>query len=352
MGRGIFLGANMFIDTAFVKIRSGDGGTGCVSFHREKFKPKGGPDGGDGGDGGNVIFIGDSNQNTLEKFRNSPRLFAQNGQPGKGARKSGKKGKDLKLRVPLGTIIKDEESGDILYEVLKHGERIVIAEGGRGGRGNQHFATSTDQAPSRFEEGRPGVFYKASLELKVMADVGLLGFPNAGKSSLITAVSGAKPKIGHYPFTTLTPSLGVINLPDFRFITMADIPGIIEGAAEGKGLGIQFLRHVERTKILLFVIDISDYADPKPLDAFYKLMDEINKFGHGLADKKMLIAANKTDLDHSGEMLENFIDKIEDKYKPLIYPISAVARTGLESLIQKFDSMVFSEDETDDEEFC
>ena len=327
----------MFVDTATVFIISGHGGRGCVSFHREKYLPNGGPDGGDGGDGGSVFFIGEINLNTLSRFRHTPKLVAQNGQPGSSKNCSGKKGKDLLVKVPCGTMVRNAETEELLCEILEPGIKVMLAHGGKGGRGNQHFATSVNQAPRHVEEGKPGVSYTAALELKVIADVGLVGLPNAGKSSLISVVSHARPKIADYPFTTLRPHLGVIERPDYRSIVMADIPGIIEGAAEGKGLGIQFLKHVERTRVLLAVIDISEFADPPADKAFKIVQQEIKKFGRSLSEKKTLIAVNKIDLDPEQTLLSRFISRLSKEDAQRVYPISTVTRKGLGALITALD---------------
>ncbi|MBN2143411.1 MAG: GTPase ObgE [Candidatus Aureabacteria bacterium] len=332
----------MFIDTANVFIKSGHGGRGCLSFHREKYMPKGGPDGGDGGKGGSVIFIGDSGLNTLSKFRYSPKLIAENGQPGEGNQCSGKKGKDCKVTVPCGTLVRNAQTGELICDILAHDEEVVVAEGGDGGRGNQHFATARNQSPHRTEPGWPGVGFKAVLELKVMADVGLVGFPNAGKSSLLAAVSKAHPKIADYAFTTLHPNLGVINMSDYRSIVMADIPGLIEHASEGKGLGIQFLKHVERTRVLLFVIDVSFYASVPPGDAYRILSKEIHEFGHDIEGKNKLIAANKMDLDPDKTQLKDFLSQLPDRERKNVFPISAATKQGLKPLIQALDKLLFA----------
>ncbi len=300
----------MFVDSAKVLIRAGDGGRGCVSFRRERFKPRGGPDGGDGGHGGDVIFIGSSNINSLSRFRYTPRLFAKNGQPGRGNNCSGKKGKSITVKVPCGTIIKNFKDGTILHEIIEPDIPIIVAKGGKGGMGNQHFATPTKQAPRYAQKGLPGEAFEVELELKIIADVGLVGLPNAGKSSLISKLSNAHPKIAEYPFTTLNPVVGVVELPEFRSIVMADIPGIIQGASSGKGLGLKFLKHIERTKAILYVIDISSFADSPAEKAFSTLSHELSTFGHGLTDKKFLIAANKTDIDPDGISLNDFLNKI------------------------------------------
>jgi GTP-binding protein len=333
----------VFVDTATVLIRSGHGGRGCLSFRREKYRPRGGPDGGDGGDGGSVIFIGDHSLNTLAQFRHSPKLAAQNGRPGRSNNCSGKKGEDRIVKVPCGTMVRNAETEEVLFEIIEPGNPVVVARGGSGGRGNQHFATPTNQAPRHVEKGWPGVEFTACLELKIIADVGLLGLPNAGKSSLITAVSHATPKIADYPFTTLRPHLGVIYFPDYRSIVMADIPGIIEGAAEGKGLGIQFLRHVERTRLLLVVIDISAFAETPSHEALKIVHREIKKFGHGLSDKKMLIAANKIDLDPERTAVKQFVKHLKNADARLVYPISAVTREGLPVLISAIDKLLHSD---------
>ena len=332
----------MFIDTVTVFIKSGKGGDGAVSFHREKFIPRGGPDGGDGGDGGSVILIGDPNMNNLAKFKHSPRFVAENGQPGMNKLQYGKKGKDLKIRVPCGTIIRNPETQEVIFEILDPGQKEYVARGGKGGKGNYRFASSTNQTPRQFEKGKEGLQYKAILELKMIADIGLLGLPNAGKSSLITAVSHARPKIANYPFTTLSPHLGVIPLDNFRSLVMADIPGIIEGASEGKGLGIQFLKHVERTKVLLFIVDVSSYADTPPLEALALLEKEIEKFGHDLPLKQRLIAANKIDLDPDKEALDAFLKGLPAKVRKQVIPVSTVTQKGLDKLIERMDEIVAS----------
>jgi GTP-binding protein len=330
----------MFIDVAKVTVKSGNGGSGCVSFRREKFMPNGGPNGGDGGKGGDVILVGDARINNLAVFRFSPRLVGENGRPGEGNNRTGRSGKSKTVKVPCGTILKNEETGEIVCEILEPDVPVTIVLGGKGGAGNQHFASSRNQAPRIAKDGKPGVGYKAIMELKVMADVGLVGLPNAGKSSLITAVSHARPKIADYPFTTLNPSVGVIELPDFRRIFMADIPGIIEGAAHGKGLGIKFLKHVERTKVLLFVLDVSSFAETPAIKAFNVLRKEIEDFGQGLKQKKFLIAINKIDLDPEKECINKFMEELNRNYKNSVYPISAATTEGLNELIAALDKIV------------
>ena len=330
----------MFVDTATVFIKSGHGGRGCMAFHREKFIPRGGPDGGDGGKGGSVIFLGDSGLNTLSKFRFSPRLVAENGHPGEGNQCSGKKGKDIRITVPCGTIVRNIETNEIICEILEPDKEITIAEGGDGGRGNQHFATPRNQTPHHTEVGWPGVEFKALLELKIIADVGLVGLPNAGKSSLLAAVSKATPKIADYAFTTLNPSLGVIDVSDYRSIVMADIPGLIEHASQGKGLGIEFLKHVERTRILLYIVDISEFAPIPPLEAYKILQKELHEFGHDIENKKQLIAANKMDLDPDKKRFKDFVSALPRGDRKKVIPISAAARSGLQPLIEALDKLL------------
>ncbi len=330
----------MFVDYANVIIRSGNGGQGCVSFRREKFMPKGGPNGGDGGNGGNVILIGDASLNSLTKYRYAPRLIAKNGNPGTGSNKTGKRGADFQAKVPCGTILRDPETEEILCEIMEPDVPVLLAKGGKGGLGNQHFATSTKQVPRYAQPGLPGVEFKAVLELKVMADVGLVGLPNAGKSSFITAVSHARPKIGSYPFTTLNPQVGVVELSDYRTMMIADIPGIIKGAAGGKGLGIQFLKHVERTRVLLLVLDISPFAEQPAAEALAVLRREIEAFGHGLTEKPYLIAANKADMDLDGTGLQDLLDSLTTDDKERVMAISALKRTGLDNLLESLYARV------------
>jgi len=330
----------MFIDVAKVTIKSGAGGNGCVSFRREKYKPRGGPDGGDGGNGGDVVLVGDQGMNSLAAFRFSPQLFAINGRHGTGNNRSGRRGHDKIVRVPCGTMLRHAETGELICEITQHDQQVVVARGGRGGRGNQHFATAVRQAPRFCQEGRPGTAFSAILELKIMADIGLVGLPNAGKSSLITALSQARPKIASYPFTTRKPEVGVVDLPGYRTLVMADIPGIIEGAAQGRGLGLQFLKHVERTRVLLFVVDISAFAEMPPDKALAVLRREIDDFGQGLANKKFLIAANKTDLDPEKKGLHDFAAHLDGQSAAAVIPISALTRAGLTELVAGLDRAV------------
>lgn len=282
-----------FIDYVRLYLKSGDGGAGSVHFRREKHVPKGGPDGGDGGRGGHIILRGATQQWTLLHLKYRKHIRADNGKPGEGARKSGPQGKDIILDVPLGTIARDAESNEVLHEVTEDQQEVILLAGGKGGLGNDHFKSSTTQTPYYAQPGLPGEEKLVVLELKILADVGLIGFPNAGKSTLLSAVSAAKPEIADYAFTTLTPNLGVVSYRDYQSFVMADIPGIIQGAAEGKGLGLQFLRHIERNPVLLFVIP----ADAENINVSYQLLlDELKQYNPMLLDKKRLLAISKSDL--------------------------------------------------------
>src|SRR6266404_5394534 len=290
----------MFIDEAKIRIKAGDGGNGCLAFRREKFVPRGGPSGGDGGKGGDVIMESSESHNTLVHFRFNPEYKAQRGRHGEGSNKTGREGEDVLLKVPVGTIVYDADSGDVVHDFSRPDERLVIASGGRGGRGNARFATSVHQAPREHEDGRPGEERALRLELKLLADVGLVGYPNVGKSTLISRISAARPKIADYPFTTLQPNLGVVTIgemPDQESYVVADIPGLIEGAHEGHGLGIQFLRHIERTRLLVHLVDVSDASGrPDPVHDFEAIMNELASFGAGLEEKPMIIVAAKADV--------------------------------------------------------
>ncbi|MCS6999641.1 MAG: GTPase ObgE [Bacteroidota bacterium] len=281
-----------FVDQVRIYAKAGDGGNGMVSFHREKYVPKGGPDGGDGGRGGNVVAVADSHLNTLLHFRYKRHYIAGNGAPGGTNRRSGRKGKDVILRVPPGTVIFDDATGKVLAELTKPGERVVIFQGGQGGRGNAAFATPTNRTPRTAEKGMPGQQGWLMLELKLLADVGLVGFPNAGKSTLISTISAAKPKIADYPFTTLVPVLGMVRLDDERSFVVADIPGIIEGASKGKGLGTDFLRHIERTQVLVFLLDPHELP---PIRAYAILEQELYQHNPALARKRRIICISKAD---------------------------------------------------------
>jgi GTP-binding protein len=286
----------MFIDEVRILVKAGDGGNGCLAFRREKFVPRGGPSGGDGGRGGDVILVSSEHENTLLKFRYNPEHKAERGRHGEGSNRTGADGQSLEVRVPVGTVVYDESTGARLYDFTHPGERFTVASGGRGGKGNARFATSTHQAPTEHEPGRPGEEKRLRLELKLLADVGLVGFPNAGKSTLISRVSAARPKIADYPFTTLEPNLGVVELPDYRSFVVADIPGLIEGAHEGHGLGIQFLRHIERTRLLVHLVDVSEASGRDPVQDFETVMDELASFSRDLVSKPMLVVASKMDV--------------------------------------------------------
>ena len=312
----------MFVDIAKVKIKAGDGGDGAVAFHREKYVASGGPDGGDGGKGGDVVFVVDDNLATLADFRYKRKYKAQSGEPGKGSRCNGKKGKDLEIRIPCGTLIKEAESGAVMADISTD-EPFVAAKGGKGGWGNQHFATATRQAPRFARDGYPGEEWEVTLELKLLADVGLLGFPNVGKSSLISVVSEAKPVIADYHFTTLTPVLGVVRMgPESSFV-MADIPGLIEGAGEGVGLGHRFLRHVERCRMLVHIVDVAGSEGRDPIEDFKIINRELEVFDPTLAKCPQIVAGNKADLA-TDEQLRRFRDFIEGQgleYYEIIAPI-------------------------------
>jgi GTP-binding protein len=312
----------VFIDSAKIHVKAGDGGNGVVSFRREKYVPKGGPDGGDGGNGGSVYIVADRNLTTLLDFRYAPHYKAERGAHGQGSRKSGLSGNDIIIKVPCGTLIKDAETGEVLGDLTEHGAKLLVAKGGKGGRGNQHFATPTNRAPRHAEPGEPGEERTLELELKLLADVGLVGFPNAGKSTLISVLSAAKPKIADYPFTTLEPNLGIVRYQDYKSFVMADIPGIIEGASEGKGLGLKFLKHIERTKVLAILLP-SNSPDLK--GEYNILMNELKKFSPVLAEKPKVVVISKMDIAPEGFVLPKFRGV-------KVVPISSVAQQGLDAL--------------------
>jgi GTP-binding protein len=271
----------MFIDEVRIRVKAGDGGNGCLAFRREKYVPRGGPSGGDGGRGGDITMVASEHYNTLLHFRFNPEHTAQRGRHGEGSNRTGREGESIELPVPVGTIVYDADSGELLHDFTQAGDRFLVAKGGRGGRGNQHFATSTHQAPTEHEPGYPGEAKYLRLELKLLADVGLVGFPNAGKSTLISRISAARPKIADYPFTTLEPNLGVVSVDDSTFV-VADIPGLIEGAHLGHGLGVQFLRHIERTRLLVHLVDVSEITGRDPAEDFRVVMGELAGFSESL----------------------------------------------------------------------
>ena len=319
----------MFIDYVKIFIKAGDGGNGAVAFRREKYVPKGGPAGGNGGRGGNVVFKADRNLHTLLDFRYNRKYLAANGAPGGNSLKDGKSGADVIVKVPVGTIVKDLETENILFDLDEDGREFIVAKGGKGGKGNSNFATPTNQAPRFAEDGTPGEQLDVILELKLIADIGLVGFPNAGKSTLISSISAARPKIADYPFTTLEPNLGIVNYKDYHSLTVADIPGIIEGAHVGKGLGLKFLRHIERTKILLVMIDISSENIQTEYDT---LMNELNNYSEELSKKEKIIALTKADLFPEDE-LKKFRKKKIKGYEGPIFIFSSVSKYGISEVL-------------------
>ena len=324
----------MFIDEATIRVKAGDGGNGCLAFRREKFVPRGGPSGGDGGKGGDVIMESSERHNTLVHFRFNPEYKAERGRHGEGSNRTGREGVDVILKVPVGTIVYDAETGEKVHDFSHADERIVIARGGRGGRGNAQFATSTHQAPREHEPGRPGEERTFRLELKLLADVGLVGFPNVGKSTLISRISAARPKIADYPFTTLQPNLGVVAVgkpPEEKSFVVADIPGLIEGAHSGAGLGTQFLRHIERTRLLVHLVDVSDASGrPDPVKDVEVIARELESFGAGLEQKPVIMVASKIDVANPDKLKK--LKQWATRTKVKFYPISAVTGEGIDKL--------------------
>ncbi len=310
----------MFIDYAEIEVSAGKGGDGAVAFRREKYVPKGGPSGGNGGKGGSIILRTDPNLFTLLDFRYKKKYKAQDGEPGGTSRKDGKFGNDVVIKIPVGTVIKNAETGKVIFDLNQIDQEVILAEGGRGGKGNSNFATPTNQAPRKAEPGKEGNSFKIILELKLIADVGLVGFPNAGKSTLISKISAAKPKIADYPFTTLAPNLGIVKYKDYKSFTVADIPGIIEGAHEGKGLGLKFLKHIERTRILLFLIDITSENYQKEYDI---LFNEIKSYSKKLAEKKKIISLSKADLAGDLDLKKKAKKKLRNSDSPILVFSSA-----------------------------
>ncbi len=317
----------MFVDRAVIHVEAGTGGSGAEAFRRESGVPRGGPSGGDGGKGGDVVLVVDPQLSTLVDFRYRRHYRAERGQHGEGSNRTGRTGADLEISVPPGTSVRDAETGDLLGELLDPGERLVVARGGRGGRGNARFATATNQAPTRWEPGEEGEIRDVELELKLIADVGLVGEPNAGKSTLLASVTRARPKVASYPFTTLAPNLGVVGLSDFRTFVVADIPGIIEGAHEGKGLGLQFLRHIERTRVLAYLIPVDS---PDPAASYERLRRELREYSAALAERPHCVVLTKTDLLAPDDELPEV--PAPDAWG--VFPLSAVARTGLDALLR------------------
>jgi GTPase len=324
----------MFIDEAKIRVKAGDGGNGCMAFRREKFVPRGGPSGGDGGKGGDVLMESSQRHNTLVHFRFNPEHQAGRGRHGEGSNKTGREGGDVLLKVPVGTIVYDDDTGEKAFEFTEPDQRFAIARGGRGGRGNARFATSVHQAPREHEEGRPGEEHTYRLELKLLADVGLVGYPNVGKSTLISRISAARPKIADYPFTTLEPNLGVVVVGDAKnevSFVVADIPGLIEGAHDGAGLGTQFLRHIERTRLLVHLVDVSDGSGRDDVTKDVEvILGELSSFGAHLEDKPMIMVASKIDVANKDKVAQ--LKKYCKKKKLKLYEISAVTGKGIEEL--------------------
>ena len=324
----------MFIDEATIQVKAGNGGNGCLAFRREKFVPRGGPSGGDGGKGGDVLMESSERHNTLVHFRFNPEYRAQRGRHGEGSNKTGREGEDVLLKVPVGTVVYDADTGEKVYDFSAPDQRVIIARGGRGGRGNARFATSTHQAPREHEEGRPGEERTFRLELKLLADVGLVGYPNVGKSTLISRISAARPKIADYPFTTLQPNLGVVLVgqgPDEKSFVVADIPGLIEGAHSGAGLGIQFLRHIERTRVLVHLVDVSDGSGrPDPVKDVEIISGELESFGAGLEKKPVIMVASKIDVANKDKLAK--LKRYCKKQGLELFAISAVTGKGIDEL--------------------
>ena len=335
----------MFVDEVDIRVTAGDGGRGCLSFRREKFVPRGGPDGGDGGHGGSVYIVASSSKNTLVDFRFHPEFEARRGSNGEGSNRTGHGGSDLDIEVPVGTLVFEKEVTDpeagpapnapmhLVADLVEEGQRVLVAKGGRGGKGNSHFVSSTNRAPRKTQPGEEGELKFLRLQLKLLADVGLIGFPNVGKSTLISRISAARPKIADYPFTTLTPNLGVVAMSDSRSFVVADVPGLIEGAHKGQGLGHQFLRHIERTKVLIHLVDVSGASGRDPVEDFETIMKELRLFDAQVAAKPQIVVANKIDALDEPERLK----KLEQHVKKLKLPfhkISGVTGEGLDPLLE------------------
>jgi len=318
-----------FVDEAEIHVKAGDGGNGCVSFRREKFVPKGGPDGGDGGRGGDVVIETDENLGTLLDLVSKSHYYAGNGRPGEGRNRTGANGSDALIKVPVGTIVRDSDTGLALKDMTEHAQRVVVARHGRGGRGNATFATSVNQTPTTAQEGRLGEERNLKLELKLIADVGLIGQPNAGKSTLLSRISAAHPRIASYPFTTLEPQLGIVDTDDYRRFTVADLPGLIEGAHDGKGLGGEFLRHIERTRMLVHLVDAAPTDGSDPLESYHAIREELRLYSETLAEKPEVVLANKMDLTGAEEGMARLSEGLEVE----VLPISAVTGKGLKELL-------------------
>ena len=346
-----------FVDEASIRVESGKGGDGCLSFRREKYIPFGGPDGGDGGNGGSVYLVGDTNLNTLADFRFTRKFKAENGQPGRGKNCTGKSGEDLCINVPLGTIVVEQNTQEILGELLEEGQKLKVAQGGYHGLGNINFKSSTNRAPRKTTKGKPAEVRQLHLELKVLADVGLLGLPNAGKSTFIRSVSSAKPKVADYPFTTLYPNLGVVRIEADRSFVIADIPGIIEGAAEGAGLGIQFLKHISRTRLLLHIVDVKPFDGSDPAESFRTIENELKKYSDELVEYERWLVLNKLDLldddDDADELCQKIVADVN--WQGPVYKISALQKDGTQQLCYDIMDLVdrqkrLAQEERDEEE--
>lgn len=326
-----------FVDEATITVESGHGGSGCVSFRREKFIPKGGPNGGDGGKGGDVVLTASNRRRTLYQFRYNRQFKAKNGTPGQGNQKTGKNGQPLTIEIPPGTVVTNPDTGQVLYDFTNPGDTFVVARGGRGGRGNARFKTSTNRTPRFAQPGEPGENFTLHLELKLLADVGLVGLPNAGKSTLISQISSAHPKIGNYPFTTLSPELGVVHTDWAEPFVVADIPGLIEGAHQGAGLGIQFLKHVERTRVLVHLVDVSEIDPEDPLKGYETIRNELKQYKDTLANKPRLIVLNKLDLPETRSLADAFRDALADEE---VFEISAQTGDGVTPLISSMVNLL------------
>jgi len=321
----------LFIDEVVIFVKAGDGGNGCLAFRREKYVPRGGPSGGDGGRGGDVILVASQHHNTLLHFRFNPEHKGERGRHGEGSQRTGHDGASIDVPTPVGTVVYDAETGELLHDFTTPGDRFIVARGGRGGKGNARFATSTHQTPTEHEDGKPGEERRLRLELKLLADVGLVGFPNAGKSTLISRISAARPKIADYPFTTLVPNLGVVSADDDRTFVVADIPGLIEGAHEGHGLGTQFLRHIERTRLLAHLVDVSETTGRDPVRDFEVVMGELASFSEDLAHKPMILVATKLDAAQDPERVAS-LEKLARSRGLAFFKISSVTGEGIDAL--------------------
>jgi GTP-binding protein len=339
----------VFIDRVKIKIKAGDGGNGVTAFRREKFVPRGGPSGGDGGNGGDVWLEADEGYNTLLHLRYNPEHKAGRGKHGEGSNRFGKHGEDAVVKVPVGTQVHDAESGDLKFDFIEPGQRYLAAKGGKGGWGNAHFATPTRRAPKFHYQGRPGDERELQLELKLIADVGLVGFPNAGKSTLISVISAAKPKIADYPFTTLEPNLGVVDMGDYKTFVVADIPGLIEGASEGAGLGDRFLRHVERTKFILHLVDVSSFSGRDPVEDYKIINRELAAYNEDLAHRPQIVVATKVDSLDDPERLASLKKQAKKDRKPF-FAISSVANTGVQDLVFEVSNLLSEHAQADKSE--